>query len=148
MGVLLEERGGGEVRGSGIGGVGVEPVVEIALGDVGEVGVELDADDFAEGEFAGDEHRSAFAGAVVDEGVGVDGVGRRGFAPAGDEGAEDGGCDAVVGGDVLVVGMAGDEVGGGDEAAGVYSMGEIEGMNGSNGELEQIAGTFARRQDG
>ena len=73
-------------------------------------GVEFDADDVAEGELAGDEHGAAFAGADVDEGVAGDGVGRGGVAPEVDEGAEDAGGDAVVGGDVLVVGVAGDEV--------------------------------------
>ena len=82
-GVLLEEVDGGEGWGGGVGGVGGEPVVEIALGDVGEVGVELDADDLAEGEFAGDEHGAAFAGADVDEGVAGDGVGWDGVAPVG-----------------------------------------------------------------
>ncbi len=122
-GVLVEEADGSEGRGGGVGVVGGDEMVEVALGGGGERGVELDADDFAEGELAGDEHGAAFAGAVVDEGVGVDGVGWRGLAPAGDEGAEDAGGDAVVGGDVLVVGMAGDEVGSGDEAAGVDVVG-------------------------
>ncbi len=96
---------------------------QIALGDVGQRGVEFDAYDLAEGQLAGYEHGAAFAGTVVDEGVVVDGVGRWGLAPSGDEGAEDAGGHAVVGGDVLVVGVAGDEVGGRDEAAGVYSVG-------------------------
>ncbi len=101
----------------------------LRLGDVGEGGVELDADDLAEGEFAGDEHGAAFAGADVDEGVAGDGVGRDGLAPVGDEGAEDAGGDAVVGGDVLVVGVAGDEVAGGDEAAGVDAVDLVEGVD-------------------
>ncbi len=127
-GVLLEEVDGGEPRGGGVGGVGGEPVVEVALRDVGEGGVEFDADDLAEGEFAGDEHGAAFAGADVDEGVVVDGVGWGGLAPVVDEGAEDAGGDAVVGGDVLVVGVAGDEVAGGDEAAGVDAVDLVEGV--------------------
>ena len=76
-GVLVEELSGREGWGGGVGVVGGDAVVEVALGDVGEGGVELDADDLAEGEFAGNEHGAAFAGAVIDEGVGVDGVGRR-----------------------------------------------------------------------
>ena len=98
--------------------------------DGGERGVEFDADDVAEVVFAGDEQTAAFAGADVDEGVAGDGVGRDGFAPLGDERAEDGGCDAVVGGDVLVVGVAGDEVFGGDEAAGVDAVHLVEGVLG------------------
>ena len=102
-------------------------------GDGGERGVELDADDLAEAEFAGDEQAAAFAGADVDEGVAGDGVGRDGVAPVGDEGAEDARGDAVVGGDVLVVGVAGDEVPGGDEAAGVDAVDLVEGVLGGFG---------------
>ena len=47
-----------------------------------------------------------------------------------DERAEDAGGDAVVGGDVLVVGVAGEEVRGGDEAAGVDAVGLVEGVDG------------------
>ena len=108
-------------------------------GDGGERGVELDADDLAEAEFAGDEQAAALAGADVDEGVAGDGVGRDGLAPVGDERAQDAGRDAVVGGDVLVVGVAGDEMLGGDEAAGVDAVHLVEGMDGEGGELEQIA---------
>ena len=108
-------------------------------GDGGELGVELDADDLAEVEFAGDEQAAAFAGADVDEGVAGDGVGRDGLAPVGDEGAQDAGRDAVVGGDVLVVGVAGDEVVGGDEAAGVDAVHLVEGVDGEGGELEEVA---------
>ena len=139
-GVLLEELDGGEAGGGGVGGVGCVPVVEVLLGGVGHGGVEFDADDLAEGKFAGDEHGAAFAGADVDEGVAVDGVGRRGLAPEVDEGAEDAGGDAVVGGDVLVVGVAGDEVGGGDEAAGLDAVDLVEGMDGGGGGFEQVAG--------
>ena len=103
-------------------------MVEVGLGDVGEGGVEFDADDLMEGEFAGDEHGAAFARAEVEEGVVVDGVGWVGGAPEADEGAEDAGGDAVVGGDVGVVGVAGDEVSGGDEAAGVDTVDLVEGV--------------------
>lgn len=101
---------------------------EVELGGVGQGGVELDADDLVEGEFAGDEHGAAFAGTDVDEGVVVDGMGRVGVAPEVDEGAEDAGGDAVVGGDVGVVGVAGGEVAGGDEAAGFDAVDLVEGM--------------------
>ena len=86
-----------------------------------------------EGEFAGDEHGAAFAGADVDEGVVVDGMGWVGGAPEFDKGAEDAGCDAVVGGDVGVVGVAGGEVPGGDEAAGFDAVDLVEGMLGGGG---------------
>ncbi len=72
----------------------------------------------------------------------MDGVGGGGLAPLGDEGAEDAGGYAVVGGDVLVVGVAGDEVGGGDEAAGINSVGQVEGVDGLRGELQEVAGAF------
>jgi len=96
-----------------------------------------------EGEFAGDQHGSAFASANIKEGVAVDGVRRDGLAPEVDEGAEDAGGDAVVGGDEGVVGMAGDQVAGGDEAAGVQIVGEVEGVDGSCGELEEVLRALA-----
>ena len=138
-GVLLVEADGGDGVGGGVGGVGGEPEVEIALGDVGHGGVELDADDLVEGEFAGEEHGSAFAGADVDEGVAGDGMGGGG-APAVDEGAEDAGGYGVVGGDVLVVGVASEEMAGGDEAAGVGVVDLVEGVDGVGGGAEEVAG--------
>ena len=119
--------------------MGGEPEVEVLLGDVGHGGVELDADDLAEGELAGDEHGSAFAGADVDEGVAGEGVGWVGGEPEVDEGAEDAGGDAVVGGDVGVVGVAGDEVAGGDEAAGLDAVDLVEGMDGGGFDLGGFA---------
>jgi hypothetical protein len=147
-GVLLVELDGGEGLGGGVSCVGFAPEVDIALGYVGHLRIELDADDFVEGEFAGDEHGSAFAGADVEEGVAVDGVGWDGLAPVADEGAEDAGGDAVVGGDEGVVGVAGEKVAGGDEAAGVQIVGEVEGVNGSGGELEEILRALAGRRLG
>ena len=132
-GVLLEEADGGEGRSGVVGSVGCEPVVEVELGDVGQGGVELDADDLVERELAGDEHCAAFACAEIDEGVVRDGVGWGGGAPEVDESAEDAGGDAVIGGDVGVVGVAGDEVAGGDEAAGVDAVDLVEGMLGRLG---------------
>ena len=129
-GVLLEEAGGGEGWSGGIGGVGVEPVVEVGLSDIGEGGVELDADDLAEGELAGDEHGTAFASTEVDEGVFGGGMGRVGGLPEIDQGAQDAGSDAVVGGDVLVVGVAGGEASSRDETAGFDSVSGVEGMDG------------------
>ena len=134
-GVLLVEADGGDGVGGGVGGVGGEPEVQVALGDVGHDGVELDADDLVEGEFAGEEHGSAFAGADVDEGVVGDGM-RGGVAPAVNEGAEDTGGDGVVGGDVLVIGVAGEEMTRGDEAAGVGVVDLVEGVDGVGGGTE------------
>jgi hypothetical protein len=126
--VLLVEPDGSKPRRGGVGFVGGEPVVQIALRGVGEGGVELDANDLVEGKFAGDEHGAAFAGTDVDEVVVGDGVGWVGSTPEVDEGAEDAGGDAVVGGDMGVVGVAGDEVAGGDEAAGLDSVDLVEGV--------------------
>ncbi len=134
-GVLLIEADGGDGVGGGVRGVGGEPEVEVSLGYVGHGGVELDADDLVEGEFAGEEHGSAFAGTDVDEGVAGDGMGGGG-APAVDEGAEDAGGDGVVGGDVLVVGVAGDEMASGNEATGVGVVDLVEGMDGMGGRAE------------
>jgi hypothetical protein len=122
-------------------------VGDILTSDGGERGVELDADDFAEAEFAGDEQAAAFAGADVDEGVAGDGVGWDGLAPVADEGAQDGGRDAVVGGDVLVVGVTGDEVPGGDQAAGVDAVRLVEGMDGEGREQEPVARAGGRRDE-
>ena len=127
-GILLVEADGGEGRGGGVGCVSGEPAVEVELCGVGEGGVELDADDLMEGELAGDEHGAAFAGTEVDEGVVRDGVGWVGGAPQVDEGAEDAGGDAVVGGDVRVAGVAGDEIAGCDEAAGFDAVDLVEGV--------------------
>jgi hypothetical protein len=115
-------------------------VGDVLARDGGHGGVQFDADDFAEMVFAGDEQAAAFASADINECVTPDGVGRNGLAPVVDEGAQDAGRDAVVGGDVLVVGMAGDEVTGGDEATGVDAVGLVEGVDGKLGQLEQVAG--------
>jgi hypothetical protein len=124
--VLLVEAYGGKGRGGGVGCVSGEPVVQILLRSVGEDRVEFDTDDLVEWEFAGDKHGAAFAGADVDEGVVGDRVGWGGGTPKVDEGAEDARSDAVVGGDVGVVGVASDEVAGGDEAAGLDSVDLVE----------------------
>src|ERR1700722_13192766 len=111
--VLLVEADRGKRRGGGVGCVGGEPVVEIALCDVGKSGVELDADDLMEGKLAGDEHCPAFACSEVDEGVVVEGMGWVSGAPVVDESAEDARCDSVVGGDMRIVWVASDEIAGG-----------------------------------
>ena len=67
------------------------------------------------------------------------GWGGYGVAPVVDEGAEDAGGYAVVGGDVGVVGVAGDEVAGGDEAAGVDAVDLVEGVD---------AGRWCRHDEG
>ena len=143
-GVLLNDFDGGEGRGGGVGGVDARPMSGVGAGDAGEGGIEFDADDFAERILAGDEQAAAFAGADVDEGVAGDGVGRDGLAPLVDEGAQNAGRDAIVGGDVLVVGVAGDEMFGGNQTAGVDAVHLVEGMDGELGEVEQVAGTRAR----
>ena len=103
-------------------------MIEVELGYVGESRVEFDADDLMEGQFAGDEHGSAFAGAEVEEGVVRDGVGWVGGAPEIDKGAENARGDAVVGGDVGVVGVAGGEIAGRDKAAGFDAVDLVEGV--------------------
>jgi hypothetical protein len=140
--VLLMEDDGSDWWGGGVGGVGGLPDLDVALGDVGHLGIEFDAADSVKGRLAGDEHGAAFAGADVEEGVAVDGVGRDGLAPVVDEGAEDAGGYTVVGGDEGVVGVAGDEVAGGDKAAGVDVVDLVERMDGCCGELEEILGAF------
>ncbi len=57
-------------------------------------------------------------------------MGWGGGTPEVDEGAEDAGGDAVVGGDVGVVGVAGGEFSGGDEAAGLDAVDLVEGVLG------------------
>ena len=121
-----------------MGGV---PVVEILLGNIGHGGIKFDANDLVEREFAGDEHGASFAGADIDKSVVVNGIGRRRFAPECDESAKDAGSDAVICRDVLVVGVAGDEMAGRNEAAGLYTMDLIEGVDGGGGRFEQIART-------
>ncbi len=66
------------------------------------------------------------------------------LAPLVDEGTEDAGRDAVVGGDVLVVRVAGDKVLCWDEAAGVDAVHLVEGMDREGCELKQIARECAR----
>ena len=63
-----------------------------------------------------------------------------------DQRAQDAGRNAVVRGDVLVVGVARDEVRGGDQAAGVHAMHLVEGMDGKGRQLQQIAGTLGCRR--
>jgi hypothetical protein len=72
--VLLEDFDGSEARGGDVGCVSFGPVGDVLAGDGGERGVELDADDLAEVELAGDEQAAALAGADVDEGIAGDGV--------------------------------------------------------------------------
>ncbi len=83
------------------------------------------------GTLGGEDEGAAFSGADVEKGVALDGEGWSGaIEPEVDEAAEDGGGDAVVGGDVLVAGVAGEELGAGDEAAGVGAVGEVKGVDG------------------
>lgn len=137
-----ESRFGGEWVGGGVGmvkgeggegfGEGVAvPEVDVGLGDGGEVGVELDAFDAEEGIAGGNEKGAAFTGADVEEDGFFDGRGEgEALEPEVEEGLEDGGCDAVVGGEL------GDFGGGalrddfaGDEAGGVGAVELIEGVD-------------------
>jgi len=115
-GVVEKEDGGGEweVYGRGVGVEDAERArllpgcgerLEVLLGDVGERGIELDAEDVAEREAAAEQERAAFAAAEIDEGEAGEGVGvRRGAVRAdgvfgeGEGAIEDGWSDAVVGG--------------------------------------------------
>ena len=128
--VLLKEEGWGDPGGCAVGGVGGLPEIEVGLGYVGHGGVKLDANDLMEGVLTGEEHGSAFACTDVDEGVVEDGVGWWCGEPVVDEGVENAGGDTVVGRDVGVVGVAGNEVVGGDEAAGFGAVDLVEGMDG------------------
>src|SRR5215471_7551955 len=112
--VVLDDADGGDGGGGGVVGVLAAPEVGVVLGDGGHLRVEFDADDFAEGELAGEKNGAAFAGSDVEESVIGDVVRRIGGKPVLDEGTKDGWGDSVVGSDVLVVGVAGDEVAGGD----------------------------------
>ncbi len=125
-GVGFDEVCGGE--GACVGVRGEEG--QVRAGDGCEVWVELDAGDLMKGMERGGEHGTTFAGAYVEEGVAVNGVGGRGLQPQVDEGVEDGGRDGIVRGDVEVVGVADDEGFVGDEAAGVGAVALIEGVNG------------------
>ena len=60
---------GSDGCGGRVFGVGAGPVGDVLARGGGQRGVELDADDFAEAGFAGDEQAAALAGADVDEGV-------------------------------------------------------------------------------
>ena len=131
-GVALDEaERGEELVGARLGGGKVDAC------DGGHGGGELDADDLAEGGFGGDEHGTALAGADVDKGVVVEGEGWVAeVLPEVEEGAEDGGRDAVVGGDEAIGGGARAELVGGDEAAGVDAMGGVEGVDGCGRRLD------------
>jgi len=127
--------------GGGIGRVGASPAVNVGAGDADKLWVELDAKDFSETVLAGDEHATAFAGSDIDEGVAGDGLGRDGLAPAIDERAQDAGGNAVIGGDVLVVGMSREQVARGDKTAGIDPVNLVKRVNGQRGGLEQVTRT-------
>ena len=103
-------------------------MIEIVLGDVGEVGVEFDADDLMKRQLAGDEHGAALTCSEVKERVVLDGVRWVGGSPEVDEGAKDAGGDAVVRGDVRIVGVTCEEVARGDQAAGFDAVDLVEGV--------------------
>ena len=72
------------------------------------------------------------------------GWGGAGLAPVLDEGSEEAGGDAIVGGDVGVVRVAGGEVAGRDQAAGVGAVGLVEGVDRHGGCLEEVVWALAR----
>jgi len=141
-GVVVNDADGRDARRGGVVRVGAGPEIDVALGDCSHIRVELDADDFAKVEFACEKKGAALAAAEVEECVAGEGVGWRCFSPLSYEGAEDAGGYGVVGGDVVVVRVAGDEVGGGDEAAGVGAVDLVEGMDGRGGGAEEVAGAL------
>ena len=103
-------------------------MIEIVLGDVGEGRVEFDADDLMKRELAGDEHGAALTCSEVEECIVLDGVGWISGSPEVDQGTQNAGGDAVVGGDVRIAGVAGDEVACGDQAAGFDTVDLVEGV--------------------
>ena len=74
------------------------------------------------------------------------GCGGAARAPSADQRAQNAGRNAVVRGDVLVVGVARDKVLGGNQPTGVHAMHLVEGMDGKRRHLQQIAGTLGRRR--
>ncbi len=146
--VLFKNVDGRQVCGGGVFVVLSEPVGYVLAGDHGEVWVELDADDPAKVEFAGDEHTASLPCTDVDEGIAGDGVRRDCLAPAVDERAQDAGGYAVVCGYVFVVGVAGDEVFCGHEAAGIDAVEVVERVDWKRGELEAVARPGWRRDEG
>jgi len=135
-GVKEEEAGAGrEVELGGVlmdgadrhgGALGAAPEFEVGLGGFDQAGVELDADDFAEGILGGEEEGTSFAAADVDECVVGDRMFGRRANPAIDDGAEAGGGYAQVAGVEEVVGVTSGEVNGGDESAGVDAEVAVE----------------------
>jgi len=112
----------------GLGTAGGAPEGNVLAGDAGEGGVEFDADDRAERELGGDEEGAAHACAEVEEGEVLKRRGGLGALPAFEQGEEDGRRDAVIGGGMAVVEVAGLEVTAGDQAAGADAEFQIEGV--------------------
>ena len=103
-------------------------MLQIAAGNPGEGGMQLNTDDSLERHLGGEEDGTAHAGAHIDEGEVGDWNGRPGALPATDQPLKDGGRDTVVGRGVAIVAMAALEMPTGDEAAGADAVGEIEGV--------------------
>ena len=83
------------------------------------------------GDSAATRRGAAFAGADVEKGIAVHGEGGRGAVePKVEQAAEDRGRDAVVGGDVLIAGVADVELRAGDKTAGVGAVGGVKGVDG------------------
>ena len=122
-----------------VGFMGTNPVCRILAGDSDELRVEFHADDLAKAVLAGHQNPAAFAGPDIDKGIAGHWVRRNRLAPAIDEGAQYAWCDSVVGGHVLVVGMAGKEMTRGNEAAGVDAVHLVERMNRQRGGFQHVA---------
>jgi hypothetical protein len=105
--------------GEGVGFGVLLPEADVGLGDAGEFRVELDAFDALERELAGEQHGAALAGADVQEDSLFNGLGSGAMQPDVEQAVEDGGRDAVVGGELGDLGVCslcddftGDQAGG------------------------------------
>uniref|UniRef100_E6QHL1 Uncharacterized protein n=1 Tax=mine drainage metagenome TaxID=410659 RepID=E6QHL1_9ZZZZ len=104
------------------------PEVAIFAGNVSETGMQFDGDDLAKRQASGEQRGASHASAEVDEGVFPERSGTVQRPPAVAQALEDGRGNAVVGGAVAVVGMAGFEMAAVDEAAGFDLVFEVEGV--------------------
>ncbi len=132
-GVAAQEGGGAEKLGRALReGGGRLGDGKVSYGDVGELRVKFHTEHLPERIFGCDQHRASLAGTDIEEGVTVEREGRSGpELPDLDERAKDGWGDAVVGRDVPVGRMAGEEFARGNEAAGIGPAEPVEGMDGT-----------------
>lgn len=104
------------------------PEAQIAPGNLSKSPMQLDADDLAKRHLGGEENGAAHSGADINEGEVGDGCGRSETLPATDQTVKDGRRNTVVGGRVPIVTIAALEVTAGNEPAGAYPVGHIEGV--------------------